>query len=560
MNGYEIICPKDQDAGGSWIAVKNNSHAAVLLNGAFIKHNSLPPYRKSRGLIFLDIIGAENPDVSFAETDLAGIEAFTLILFISKKLLECRWDGKQKHTIHLNHTTSHIWSSVTLYETKIRQEREHWFNEWIDSGKEFSTENIINFHKNAGTGDSANDLLMERNGKMSTVSITSIAVTPATSCLTYYDIKNKTSSALELENSKKDLNPTHAIGSLILYIKKSLIRICHWEYWPFSVVYAPLIPYWFWLSLKARSFFFFSAANTSILNAGFVLEKKSTIYDLIPEEYYPKTLFCKKETGIHELPILLAAKQLNYPLIAKPDIGEKGIRVKLLQTSAELIEYTKNSHVDFLIQEFIDYKQEAGIFYYRVPGEENGSISGIVGKEFLGVVGNGKSSIEELLMKEQRFILQIPALKAAYGKFLNHVLAPGTMYTLVPYGNHSRGAKFIDLSHKINADLTETINKVCRQIPGFYYGRLDIKFNNWDEFCAGRNFSIIELNGAGSEPTHMYDPAHSIFFAWREITRHWNLLYTISRLNAKKEGLVLMRTAEGLQMLKDHGKYLKLIS
>jgi len=104
-----------------------------------------------------------------------------------------------------------------------------------------------------------------------------------------------------------------------------------------------------------------------------------------------------------------------------------------------------------------------------------------------------------------------------------------------------------------------SIDAVCRQIAGFYYGRLDIKFTSWEDLSQGKNFSIIELNGAGSEPTHIYDPAHSLFFAWKEIIRHWRLLYKISLLNAKNKKILLMTTAEGMKMLRDHARYLKLM-
>ena len=104
------------------------------------------------------------------------------------------------------------------------------------------------------------------------------------------------------------------------------------------------------------------------------------------------------------------------------------------------------------------------------------------------------------------------------------ILAAGEKFLMVPYGNHARGAKFVDISHSIDAELTNTIDRICSGVNGFYFGRLDIRYNTWEELKEGKNFSIIELNGAGSEPTHIYDPRHSIFFAWREIIRHWVIL------------------------------------
>jgi hypothetical protein len=216
--------------------------------------------------------------------------------------------------------------------------------------------------------------------------------------------------------------------------------------------------------------------------------------------------------------------------------------------------------VDFLVQQFIAYENEVGIFYYRLPNEETGHISGIVKKEFLAVVGDGESTITELLRKEKRFILQIPSLRKSFGNELKRILQKGEKKILVPYGNHVRGAKFIDISFHIDEELTATIDSICRRVKGFYFGRLDVRYNSWEDLKRGKNISIIELNGAGSEPTHMYDPEHSIFFAWREIIRHWNILWNISRINHRQHQLPYMRTGSGLKMFKENKAYVKMIS
>ncbi|HLG40147.1 MAG TPA: hypothetical protein VI461_10785, partial [Chitinophagaceae bacterium] len=145
-------------------------------------------------------------------------------------------------------------------------------------------------------------------------------------------------------------------------------------------------------------------------------------------------------------------------------------------------------------------------------------------------------------------------------KKLDRVLSQGEELILVPYGNHVRGAKFIDASHLIDETLTKTIDAVCKQVDGFYFGRLDIRYNTWEELREGKNFSIIELNGAGSEPTHIYDPKHSIFFAWKEIIRHWKILWKISSMNHHKKTRPYMNTRTGLNMLRENSAYIKMIS
>jgi hypothetical protein len=151
-------------------------------------------------------------------------------------------------------------------------------------------------------------------------------------------------------------------------------------------------------------------------------------------------------------------------------------------------------------------------------------------------------------------------LRKTYGQDLERILKQDEEYVLVPYGNHVRGAKFVDESHLSDAELTASIDKVCRQVDGFFYGRLDVRYNTWEELREGKSFSIIELNGAGSEPTHIYDPKHSIFFAWKEIIRHLNILWKISRINHRLLKKPYMKISDGLQMLKDNKQYVKLIN
>jgi hypothetical protein len=338
------------------------------------------------------------------------------------------------------------------------------------------------------------------------------------------------------------------------------IRLFHWEYWPFHIVYAPIYLYWFWLCIKARSFFFFNTSNPAIGNGGFLMESKKAIYDLIPDAYYPATLFFVAGTSQEDVIASIHRQQLKFPLVGKPDIGMQGLSVKKMETEEEVIEYALTSKVNFLVQEFVPFKNEVGIFYYRYPNEKTGHISGIVGKEFLAVKGNGSSTISELLKKDKRHILQLPVLRKIYGQNLEKVLKQDEEYVLVPYGNHVRGAKFIEASHLTEDRLTESIDKVCRQVDGFYYGRLDVRYNTWEELREGKKFSIIELNGAGSEPTHIYDPKHSIFFAWKEIIRHLNILWKISRINHRLLKKPYMKISDGLQMLKDNKQYVKLIN
>jgi len=184
-----LVYPKDPDGGGSWIAVNNNRNAAVLLNGAFTKHTPMPPYAKSRGLVFIDIIASDKPVMYFLGTKLLHIEPFTIIITEEDSLYECRWDGHKKYCRQLTKNKPYIWSSATLYSEDIKQKREHWFNNWLNNNSNPGQAEIIEFHMFGGDGDSTNDLIMNRDNQMLTVSITSIELAPGNATIAYNDLQ-----------------------------------------------------------------------------------------------------------------------------------------------------------------------------------------------------------------------------------------------------------------------------------------------------------------------------------------------------------------------------------
>jgi len=200
-NGQKLFFPKDTDAGGSWIVMKENGDAAVLLNGAFINHTAEPPYRLSRGIILLDIISTNKPSVTFAKINLQDIEPFTLILLENKSLYEFRWDGSEKFYKQLNINMSYIWSSATLYDGFVIKKREQWFASFLNDHPTPTQRDILNFHRFTGDGDKQNSLLMTRDGMYTTVSITSILLTKDRGCIEYLDISGNTSSEIKIELS-----------------------------------------------------------------------------------------------------------------------------------------------------------------------------------------------------------------------------------------------------------------------------------------------------------------------------------------------------------------------
>jgi Transport and Golgi organisation 2 len=184
----DLLFPRDSAAGGTWMAVHENGNAVVLLNGAFEKHLSAPPYRKSRGLIVLDIISNLHPLHHFLHTSLADIEPFTLVIWEEEQLYECRWDGLVAHHRLLDKHRPHIWSSVTLYDPSTIEKREQWFENWLTNQPNPDKDAILNFHIFTGDDDMRNNLLMKRDDIYSTVSVTGLQLNARSATMYYFDL------------------------------------------------------------------------------------------------------------------------------------------------------------------------------------------------------------------------------------------------------------------------------------------------------------------------------------------------------------------------------------
>lgn len=189
-NGKNIVYPKDPKAGGTWFVVDANGSVLVLLNGGLKKHNPKFLYRKSRGLIALDVICSDSPKDFWGTINLEDIEPFTLVLYQDKKLYELIWDGLIKRKTQLDETQNHIWSSVTLYSDQIRERRTKWFN---DFGKKFdniSGSDMLDFHRNTQGNDSENGLVINRENTLKTLSITQVILKQNKSVIAYHDLVN----------------------------------------------------------------------------------------------------------------------------------------------------------------------------------------------------------------------------------------------------------------------------------------------------------------------------------------------------------------------------------
>jgi len=317
----------------------------------------------------------------------------------------------------------------------------------------------------------------------------------------------------------------------LLELKIWFHKKMHWEYWHARAIYIPLLWAWFYCAIRNRSLYFFNYTNPSISYGGFAMCSKKEIYDLIPSRCIPKTLKFNHKDSVEKISTAIDQFQMSFPLVLKPDIGLKGLGVHFIENYSQLEKEVKNLDSDYLIQEKIPYKNEVGIFYVRYPNEKDGFCTGMVRKDFLSVRGNGSSTLEELILNDSRAFVHYKSLYREWSNQWNSIVEKDKTILLVPYGSHTRGACFKDVSNSMSTQLSSVINSICKEVNGFYYGRLDVMYKDWESLLAGKDFSIIEINGTAAEPTHIFDSKHSYFFGAKTIIKHWMMMSKISRIN-----------------------------
>lgn len=280
-------------------------------------------------------------------------------------------------------------------------------------------------------------------------------------------------------------------------------------------------------------------------------EEKSEIFKSIPEEYYPKTILIKDQTLEN---ILAQAKKIGYPLIAKPNIGERGRGVEFIRDANQLNEYASKIKVDFLLQEYVDHSIELGVFYIRRPNESIGSITSIVVKEFLSIRGDGVSTLRMLIQNTTRGSLQVEMDHKRLQPVIDTIPKEGETIVVEPIGNHCRGTKFLNGNDQIDDELNLAFDKLAKKIPNFYYGRFDLKCKSFDDLKKLENFKIVELNGVGAEPAHIYQPGFSLRKAYQTVFWHFSEMAKIGRTN-RKSGIRYWTLREGIRKLLDIRAY-----
>ncbi len=350
----------------------------------------------------------------------------------------------------------------------------------------------------------------------------------------------------------------------MIKIKAFFTKLLHWEHWPTFMFYIPLAPFYIYQTIKARHLVSYLITNPAIKYSGNGTESKFKTIQLIPEPYKPLTVLIAKNSNFNDILLKIEEANISFPLIAKPDIGFRGYLVKMIDTKNELKNYLEKNNITIIIQEFIDYENECGLFYHRMPDESEGKITSFTLKKFLIVVGNGTSNLSELILADKRAYLYYNLLQNIHKDNMQAIPKKDKIVQLSVIGNHSKGTQFVNGNHLINKDLEKMMDGVSKQIDGWFYGRLDIKYNTFEDLIAGKNVKILEINGIISEPTHIYDPENSTYFsAIQSLKKHWKISYQIAQKNHTLSKITYPKFipyAKDMLWLRKHTQKLKKLS
>jgi membrane protein DedA with SNARE-associated domain len=333
------------------------------------------------------------------------------------------------------------------------------------------------------------------------------------------------------------------LAAIILLSRKvhtlpaSILRWRHWEFWPAWVFYLPVALYYIYLSIRYRSFTLPTAANPGMQNGGFVGESKFEILkqlqyvepDLVADAYLVEGgTITDRLLSLDEL---CRRNKIALPFILKPDVGQRGNGVRLIRSMREALDYLSETDASIVLQRYATGKCEAGIFYVRFPNQARGRIFSITEKIFPTITGDGVRTIEQLIRADSRASLIARTYLRRFAETVDEVLPANETLRLVETGNHAQGCIFQDGHRLWSKELEFKIDRIARRLPGFNFGRFDVRYDSEQNFRAGRKFKIVELNGASSEATNIYDARNSLRSAYRTLFEQWRLAFEIGAAN-----------------------------
>ena len=307
------------------------------------------------------------------------------------------------------------------------------------------------------------------------------------------------------------------------------------EFWPPYLFYPPVVAYIAYLGIKFRSWTLFTAANPAIPAGGFVGESKHQILERLKNASPWLPGFTLLPLGTFEQRLAQAEEfikthALQFPVVLKPDAGQRGSGVSVVRSSEQMREYLTHAPFPLILQEYVA-GHEFGVFYYRYPGDDRGRVFSVTEKRMPVLIGDGNGTLEELILADDRAVCMSEFYLRKNSERAQHVPAAGEKVQLVEIGTHCRGAIFFDGGSTITPALEEAIEQIVRCFDGFFFGRLDIRVPSRQDFMAGLNMKVVELNGVTSEATHIYDPKFSLLDAYRVLFEQWRIAFEIGNLN-----------------------------
>ncbi len=331
--------------------------------------------------------------------------------------------------------------------------------------------------------------------------------------------------------------------------------IFDWRSWHHHIKYIPLTPVWLWYCLRAKSFWFFTATDPSLTFGGFEGEGKEEMYLQFPQSTYPKTIFVSADIGLDVLEKQVAQNQFSYPFIVKPDVGMMGFMFRKISDAAQLRKYHEAIGEKYLVQELVTYPLEVSVFYYRMPNASRGKISGFISKEPAKVVGDGTSTLQDLIINHPNKFVQKERIVEKFSNRLAEVPPAGAVIRLSDASNRKQGGEFRDLSGEIDDTLLQFFDELSLRQGNLYYGRYDILCESVADLKARKNFKILEFNGTGAGPQH-FIVAKSFWEVEKIILEHWRMMFLIAKANMKL-GIKPWPYAAGLKHIKLAKKHLQ---
>jgi membrane protein DedA with SNARE-associated domain len=311
-------------------------------------------------------------------------------------------------------------------------------------------------------------------------------------------------------------------------------RLTRWEFWPLWLFYLPIAGWIGWLALRHRSVSLATAVNPGIPGGGFAGERKSAI--LRGFRGADEFLLASELLSAADVPERRAerarafAARVGLPIVLKPDVGERGAGVRFAHRLDEVEALARTAATDTLLQAYAP-GVELGIFWVRAPGESRGRIVSLTEKRLIAVRGDGRRTLEELILDDDRAVCMARQFLARFAERLHQVPAAGESVQLVDVGTHSKGALFLDAARHRTPELEAAIDRLAQSLPGFHFGRFDVRVPSFEDLRAGRGIRVLELNGLTAEATHVYDPAGGLLAAYRVLFAQWSLAFEIAAQN-----------------------------